>query len=450
MRKHWQNAAALLAAALILTSAAISEAAGPGFSVSGDLDRLNVSPRYAVNSKNGDVLAVWTQLRNGDESYGRVYYALLERGQNGGYSVAVSGLLSGKKSFNARPFPLYIPGQNRYLVVWDNADPATPLAPSDILGRIVRVGGKTKGGIFTVAGNGQRLNTPWLLDASGASAVSGADAPSPQVTLAVSFLAVEDDFINQIGLHMSALNENFRSGTLNRVMSGDWMQVNGTVKQLGVYPDGIGATVNGLSIIPVIRHVGSGGSVVNEPRIVLVDPVQKTMEAWDAAGQQNASTGPRVGTIVSKNGDTIVLSGLIRGGRVENRAHEIPSLGSVPALNYLFSKKERSDSLETLIIISPKIIKSSSPPAKKTVGYQLTAADDGWIYRKKLKTNGRSGGAEKKVLDHGKSLQSMYAVPLVFGKTSDAKGKLEVLLLWQKKVGSHKHEIRANLLKLKL
>ena len=204
MRKHWQLAAALLAVTLISASAEISEASGPGFSVSGDINRLNVSPRYAVNSRTGDVLAVWTQLHSSDASYGRVYYALLERGANGGYSVAASGRLSGTKTYNARPFPLYIPGSNRYLVVWDDADPATPLAPSRILGRIVRAGGTTKGGVFTVADNGQRLNTPWLLDASEASGVSATDAPEPQVTLAVSFLAINDDFIHQIGLHMSA------------------------------------------------------------------------------------------------------------------------------------------------------------------------------------------------------------------------------------------------------
>ena len=75
-----------------------------------------------------------------------------------------------------------------------------------------------------------------------------------------------------------------------------------------------------------------------------------------------AFTAPSVDTrstdtnVIVKNGETIVIGGLIHDAQSDN-VTKVPVLGDIPLLGVLFRKKSTSrNRMELLIFVTPKII----------------------------------------------------------------------------------------------
>lgn len=89
--------------------------------VSGKLNKLNDFVRIAVSSKNGDALVVWARASAKKNTWGRIYGADLTRKANGSYEIGDPFMISENKGSNQRPFVVYLPIADRYLVAWDTS-----------------------------------------------------------------------------------------------------------------------------------------------------------------------------------------------------------------------------------------------------------------------------------------------------------------------------------------
>ena len=97
------------------------------FLVSRNVEDVNADPRCALNPATGDFLAVWTQADE-NKATATIRSMMLMRNVAGGYTAIEDHALFEGGGFCARPFPVYIPAKNQYLVVWDEAAPAKPAA----------------------------------------------------------------------------------------------------------------------------------------------------------------------------------------------------------------------------------------------------------------------------------------------------------------------------------
>jgi hypothetical protein len=273
--------------------------------------------------------------------------------------------------------------------------------------------------------------------------------------LAVNIYELTLETLEDTGLNFSWLSRNYRAETPQLVERGGVAQIGNHLFPQGVIPAGKGAVAGDFALVTVLRqHVQSDLSILSRPRILVVDDKNAVVDSVNAG--ELSSTEPRITLIKGvETGELIVLSGLIKDSTAENRAHRLPLLQGIPVLGWLFKQNVRNDSKSSLLItLTPKIIKdqlSQLPPAKTIVGWQITAATDGWVYKRKIRDTGKVVGKEIKVFDHGKKLQFMTGDKIEFGESgAPAKQVLEVIVVWQKRNSSKRHEIRAKFLKLRI
>ncbi len=103
---------------------------------------------------------------------------------------------------------------------------------------------------------------------------------------------------------------------------------------------------------------------INEFGLVSMDVNQEVSEAADQVDIGNGQTRQSFfkrsvnTTLTVRNGQTIVIGGLIRENKTDGVAG-IPCLGQVPVLSYVFGTKKRTlDKTELIIFITPKVIAS--------------------------------------------------------------------------------------------
>ncbi len=116
-----------------------------------------------------------------------------------------------------------------------------------------------------------------------------------------------------------------------------------------------GYTSRDLGIkLTVTPHVNPQGDIV-----VQLHPEVSSFLNWDNFGNVTAprfSTREATTKVMIKNGQTVVIGGLIKENTVDTR-YKVPLLGDIPILGYLFSKKEKTiDKTDLLFFVTTKII----------------------------------------------------------------------------------------------
>lgn len=439
---------------LIITGILLAAApvyANQALSVSQGETKLNVAPYFAVNSTTGDALVVWTQFRDSKPAYGQVHYALLKRDVSGRYWVAVRARLSKKKGFNARPFPLYLPHKDHFLVVWDQADPTKPLGKSDIQGRLISTDGAIKGGVFTVSTNGARITSPQIYLRYYAGIGDRLDTPKPQVLIAANIYQVKLEDLDETGLHWGPLNDNNRAEQLNLIWPGGIWHSGSTVIAQGIIPDGPGRVINDTVLLTVLaQQAKSATQILSTPHLVTIN--RENQLAHSISLGPLGSTDPRIDTVILPNvNDALMIGGIVNPNhQIQNTSARIPLLGDIPYIGNLFKKKGRTEARQNLIVfLTPRIIddKKIGLAAKPIIGWEITAAQDNYVYRRKIRSNGRIVGGYKKVFNHGGKLMTMNGQSVIF--SGDTSNKRDILIVWQKQHNDLKHEIRAFILQVK-
>ena len=110
-------------------------------------------------------------------------------------------------------------------------------------------------------------------------------------------------------------------------------------------------TVDADTKLEITPYVGSGGQITVE-----IKPDFKTPVGLPSGGiPPNINRRAMSSTLVIKEGETIVLGGLVQESESESRT-QVPILGSIPLLGYLFSSTSHSTNKSELVIyITPHI-----------------------------------------------------------------------------------------------
>jgi len=110
-------------------------------------------------------------------------------------------------------------------------------------------------------------------------------------------------------------------------------------------------TVDADTKLEITPYVGSGGQITVE-----IKPDFKTPVGQPSGGiPPNINRRMMSSTLVIKEGETIVLGGLVQESESESRT-QVPLLGSIPLLGYLFSSTSHSTNKSELVIyITPHI-----------------------------------------------------------------------------------------------
>jgi len=108
-----------------------------------------------------------------------------------------------------------------------------------------------------------------------------------------------------------------------------------------------------LTLVP---YISDKEEITVEIQPEVSDVVGKGATGLPVVSRRTVSTKIRV-----KDGETIVIGGLLQKSETENR-RKIPLLGDIPILGYLFSRTDRVvDEIETVIFITPHILREVSP-----------------------------------------------------------------------------------------
>ncbi len=107
-----------------------------------------------------------------------------------------------------------------------------------------------------------------------------------------------------------------------------------------------------LSLVP---YISDKDEITIEIQPEVSDVVGKGATGLPVVSRRTVSTKIRV-----KDGETIVIGGLLQKNESENR-RKIPLLGDIPILGYLFSRTDKVvEETETVIFITPHIIRETS------------------------------------------------------------------------------------------
>lgn len=120
-------------------------------------------------------------------------------------------------------------------------------------------------------------------------------------------------------------------------------------------------------ILNVVPRINPGG-------LVYMDIQQQVSDADDSTTTVNGN--PRISTrsvstqVAAQSGQTVLLGGLIKQDNAESSS-SVPYLGRIPGLRWLFGNTSKSkDRTELLVLITPRVINSSSQARQVTDDYR--------------------------------------------------------------------------------
>lgn len=188
-------------------------------------------------------------------------------------------------------------------------------------------------GLPTKAGLGALSRIPWRIDAILKGLITKREAKllaSPNVSV------VDND------------DASIFIGDTLRVQLSSTGNLGGTNIQIAEFPVGI--------ILLLRPRVNSDGNVT-----LRVHPVVSAITAISSDGLPQTSTREADTTIIMKDGETIVMGGLIRDEMVKT-VREVPILASLPLVGELFKSRTTSTKRnDILIFITTRIVKDDAP-----------------------------------------------------------------------------------------
>lgn len=116
------------------------------FSISGSLSLHNEDPCIAMNTRTGDILAVWCRFDENNRSNSKIY-ATLCKFKGGLFKVGKARLISGKNDTASDPYVAYSPVSNSFFVVWRIDTTISNSLFIDTQGRAVSAKGRAIGKI---------------------------------------------------------------------------------------------------------------------------------------------------------------------------------------------------------------------------------------------------------------------------------------------------------------
>ncbi|WP_411392830.1 type II secretion system secretin GspD [Pseudomonas sp. MPB23] len=122
-------------------------------------------------------------------------------------------------------------------------------------------------------------------------------------------------------------------------------------------------------ILDVVPRINPGG-------LVYMDIQQQVSDAESQSSTSDTPVNPRISTrsvstqVAVQSGQTVLLGGLIKQDNAES-VSAVPYLGKIPGLRWLFGSTSKSkDRTELIVLITPRVITSSSQARQVTDDYR--------------------------------------------------------------------------------
>ena len=185
----------------------------------------------------------------------------------------------------------------------------------------------------------------------------------------------------QVALH--ALETNGRTQVLSapslvvmnnqpaQIQVGDNIPISQTTVNTGVSDTTLSSVeyVQTGVILDVVPRINPGG-------LVYMDIQQQVSDAENQSGTSDTPVNPRISTrsvstqVAVQSGQTVLLGGLIKQDNAES-VSAVPYLGKIPGLRWLFGSTSKSkDRTELIVLITPRVITSSSQARQVTDDYR--------------------------------------------------------------------------------
>ena len=435
------------------------------------LNKIATSQKIAVAPDTGNILIVFNQLDSANASYSRVYSVLLKKKADGSYSKTNPRLISPDSGYHARPTVGYVASKKLFLVFWDNSDPAAPFGQASILGRWIKPKtGKARGGQFIMEGSQNRNVAPVLYmvrgDAGDFNSPPAEDGPFGflfYTRYPIPLAGSPANELDRIGVYYSPLWESagIKAPEIGGEVKIDDGEISGGYYLTGfyefggvsrlMYSNGIDAQYGGTFFghRQERNPEGSGTITRGFARTVLFD---ETGLNYSQVARQDFEprTLAMAKAFIDENGDQVIYLMVLRTGAndlLTRRITQSTMPESNATLNYTsaFSGKQvtQSNFIENVRLRYDYSGKTPAP-AKPSVAWQISAAKDGWVYKRKIVNTGKPVAGLKKLFTHGNKIQSMASKILWYDESAGNR-KFNSIVVWQKKISETKHELVAQL-----
>ncbi|MGY2401146.1 type II secretion system secretin GspD [Pseudomonas sp. SDO5271_S396] len=218
-----------------------------------------------------------------------------------------------------------------------------------------------------------------VANASGSQGALGGGGAGLGATDSLFYSFVSSNL--QVALH--ALEKNGRTQVLSapslvvmnnqpaQIQVGDNIPINQTTVNTGDADTTLSSVeyVQTGVILDVVPRINPGG-------LVYMDIQQQVSDAENPAANSDTPVNPRISTrsvstqVAVQSGQTVLLGGLIKQDNADN-VSAVPYLGKIPGLRWLFGNTSKSkDRTELIVLITPKVITSSSQARQVTDDYR--------------------------------------------------------------------------------
>lgn len=436
--------------------------------LSKSLPKIATSQKLAVAPDSGNILIVFNQLDINDSSYSRIYAVLLKKQGDGSYKKSPPRMISPDSEWHARPTVGYVKAKKQFLVFWDNSDPAKPFSQASIFGRWVNSKtGKASGGQFVMVGTNDRNVFPTLFIVSGDAGEVGAPLEEPFGFLFYSRYPIPSaspaNELDTIGIYYRGLQ--YESSKLTPQSDGETKVDDGQISggyYLNGFFEGGGIARIRYSTEPEIRYGGTfyghqqvrneGGSGTTTRGFLRTLTFADNPQNYNQVATTNfqPETVAMGKAFISQNGETVVYTVTIRklNSFQTSRVTQSPMINLNATLDYGTAFKGKAVTQSTFIENGRLRLgyseTESRPTARATMAWQLSAAKDGWVYKRKVVASGKPTGGLKKLFTHGNKIQSMTSDILWYDASAGTR-KFNSIVIWQKRINDGKHELIAQL-----
>ncbi|MEW6368763.1 MAG: linear amide C-N hydrolase [Acidobacteriota bacterium] len=421
-----------------------------GVLLAAEPDNDVANPRCAVNLKTGNVLVVWNKLDRNDASYGQVGSAMLVRSLSGTYSAVENQTLSDTGGFNGSPYPIYLPDQDKFLVVWDQTDPTRPLARSAILGRLLTGRGVPESGVLTVAAGDLRNASPQVYrrGAARSDAPRTPDATGSDLDLICYSAKVIGTSVSRAGLYIAGLDKNYRAGKADLLMKAASKKIGSVTKTETIVPVASGFE-DGDAIILPIEHglIQHDGSLLYQSKLLMIDSHNRVADS-EQVGQPGAILTDLNG-FEDGGGETVVLASTLAGAAITDH---VLSCGPGGLSLVRSSPQEVSavDAGYAIVAGSPTGANDAQSTAGN-VGYQLFASTGGKVFSRQISDSGQTTGPLATVVKKALDVATLAGAGIVI--TQQAGGPVgsaghAIVVVWDAR-GPSGRELRAKVVQAK-
>lgn len=380
--------------------------------------------RCALNPVNGFVLVTWIESGADTPSIRQVKSAVLFPTLDGTYCAAEHHTLSSGNGYSGAAVPAYLASRNRFMVVWDQADPLNPTAKSAILARIISASGFPETPVLALVKAKDRNQAPQVFERFGSSGGSKQSASVDLVYFTSKAGKVE---LTNAALKLAPISATYTAGKSVTLLKPG----SGSIADGRYLPTGTGV-VHGDTIFLTVNNSLPYPSFVQGDRLLVCAINGKNRVADLEQIGSGGEMEPNLALFTDSSGDAQLLGASISpNGTVTDTLFSTTDDGG--ELTFDNRSTERFKAVSAVPLSLSVLPAGVNTPAQSAVGHQFLASTKGAIYRRAIGADGLPEGKYIKVVKSAKGLAGLTAT-LAYREAPGANGgpgsERKSLLIW--------------------